>query len=104
MYERTCSIERAEAGADGFIFEPVVPLEMVVEKFGQTHVIMGSRVDCRTLTFGGKDEIKAEVDATLELAADCPGFVCAVGNHIPSNVPVENAQFYFEYLSDNWHR
>ncbi len=94
----------AEAGADGFCFEPMVPLKAVVEKYGRTHVVMGSDVDCRTLTFGGKDDIRAEVDASLKLAAECPGFVFAVGNHIPNNVPVENALFYFDHLSRNWRR
>jgi hypothetical protein len=28
----------------------------------------------------------------------------AVGNHIPSNVPVENALFYFDYLRRHWQR
>ena len=50
------------------------------------------------------EEIRAQVDATLEVAFDCPGFVFAVGNHIPSNVPVENALFYFDYLSSRWWR
>jgi len=94
----------ARAGADGFIFEPVVPLEKVVEKYGQTHVIMGSKLDCRTLTFGTREQIQAEIDATLPLARKCPGFFFAVGNHIPSNVPVENAMFYIEYLKRNWQR
>jgi uroporphyrinogen-III decarboxylase len=94
----------ARAGADGFIFEPVVPLEKVVEKYGQTHVIMGSKLDCRTLTFGTREQIQAEIDATLPLARKCPGFFFAVGNHIPSNVPVENAMFYIEYLKQNWSR
>ena len=94
----------ADAGADGFVFEPMVDLATVVRKFGRTHVIMGSMVDCRTLTFGTTDQIRAQVDRTLELAADCPGFVFAVGNHIPNNVPVENALFYFDHLSSNWQR
>jgi len=94
----------ADAGADGFIFEPLVDLEAVVGDFGGTHVIVGSKVDCRTLTFGTPEGIQAQVDATLELCADCPGFVFAVGNHVPSNVPVENALFYFDYLSSHWHR
>lgn len=45
-----------------------------------------------------------ELDATLEMAADCSGFVFAVGNHIPSNVPIENARFYIDYLRRNWVR
>ncbi len=94
----------ADAGADGFIFEPMVPLEHVVRDFGRTHVIVGSAVDCRTLTFADTDAIRAQVDATIALARDCPGFIAAVGNHIPSNVPVENALFYFEYLRAHWLR
>ncbi|MBN1285222.1 MAG: hypothetical protein JXB47_07485 [Anaerolineae bacterium] len=94
----------AAAGADGFIFEPVMPLEAVVKKYGQTHVVAASKVDCRTLAFGDKDAIRAEIDATLALAFDCPGFVFAVGNHIPSNVSFENAEFYIEYLRSRWHR
>lgn len=94
----------AEAGADGFIFEPMVSLDKVVEGYGKTHVIVGSKVDCRTLTMGTKEEIRAEIDATLPAAKECPGFMFAVGNHIPSNVPVDNATFYFEYLRKNWAR
>ncbi|MBI5094210.1 MAG: hypothetical protein HZB26_17445 [Candidatus Hydrogenedentes bacterium] len=94
----------AEAGADGFIFEPMVSLDAVVERFGKTHCIVGSKVDCRTLTYGSREEIQAQIDATLELAFDCPGFMCAVGNHIPSNVPVDNALFYLEYLRRRWRR
>lgn len=92
----------AEAGADGFIFESLIPLEEVVRRFGQSHVLIGSSVDCRTLTFGSHEDIRAEIDATLELARDCPGFFFAVGNHIPSNVPVENALFFFDYLQRHW--
>jgi len=94
----------AKAGADGFIFEPMVDLDTVVAKFGRTHVIVGSKVDARTLTFGTREQIKAQVDATLPLAFRCPGFIFAVGNHIPSNVPVENIVFYVEYLKQNWNR
>lgn len=92
----------AGAGADGFIFEPMLPLEPVVEQFGQTHVIISSKVDARTLTFGTRDQIKAEVDATVLLARKCRGFMFAVGNHIPSNVPVDNALYYFNYLRQHW--
>jgi hypothetical protein len=94
----------AEAGADGFIFEPLTDLDTVVARYGKTHVIVGSKVDCRTLTFADTKQIAAEIDATMALARDCPGFVCAVGNHIPSNVPVENALFYMEYLRKSWRR
>ena len=93
-----------EAGADGVIFEPLTNFERVVERCGKTHCIVSSKVDCRTLTFGTHDQIRAEIDATLEVAFDCPGFMFAVGNHIPSNVPVENARIYIDYLRQNWSR
>ena len=94
----------AAAGADGFIFEPMVPFDRMVERFGKTHVIIGSSVDCRTLTFGSREKIKAEIDASLALGMGCPGWFAAVGNHIASNVPIENALFYYNYLSANWKR
>ena len=94
----------AAAGADGFIFEPMVSLDAVAGKYGQSHVIVGSKVDCRTLTFGSPAQIQAEIDATLEAAFDCPGFMFAVGNHVPSNVPLDNALFYFDYLEKHWAR
>jgi hypothetical protein len=94
----------AAAGADGFIFEPITDLDYVVERYGKTKVIMGSHVDCRTLTFGKPEDIRREIDATLKVAFDCPGFVFAVGNHVPSNIPVDNARYYFDYLSKRWWR
>jgi hypothetical protein len=92
------------AGADALCFEALTPLGPVVERYGQSHAILSSKVDARTLTFGTADAIRAEVDATLALATRCAGLVVAVGNHIPSNVPVENALLYIEYLRSRWAR
>ena len=105
LYEGTEFVDDiVDAGAHGFIFEPTMSLDYVVEHYGNTHVIVGGKVDCRTLTFGNPEAIQSEIDATLAVAKDCPGFMFAVGNHIPSNIPVENALFYFDYLSTHWHR
>ena len=89
----------AAAGADGFIFEPMTSFRYAAEKHGRTRVIVGSEVDCRTLTFGSRDEIKAQVDASLRIGLRLPGWIAAVGNHIAPNVPVENALFYFDCLN-----
>jgi hypothetical protein len=94
----------AAAGADGFIFEPTTSLEYVVERYGKTHVIGASKVDCRTLTYGTKDEIRHEVEQTIALARGCPGFMVAVGNHLPANIPVDNTLFYMDYLRQKWDR
>lgn len=88
-----------EAGADGFCFEPTNDLEMMVRKYGKTHVLMGG-ADCRTLTFGKKDDIEKELRWVFSLARECPGFVFATGNHFPSNIPLENALFYFELVEE----
>ena len=93
-----------EAGADVLVFEPMMALEPVVAKYGGSHCLVASKVDARTLTFGTKAQIRAEIDATLSLASSCKGLILAVGNHIPSNVPIENARFYFDYLSTHWSR
>jgi len=91
-----------EAGADILVFEPMMAMEPVVAKYGQSHCLIASQVDARTLTFGNKAQIQAEIDATLALAPQCKGLMFAVGNHIPSNVPVENALFFIEYLNSHW--
>ncbi len=92
------------AGADGLIFEPMTDLRAIVSRWGQQIAIVGSLLDCRTLTWGSRDQIAAEIDGTLELARDCPGFVFAVGNHIPANVPIDSARFYLDYLRARWER
>ena len=93
-----------EAGADGFVFEPMIPLAPMATRLGRTHVLVGSCVDCRTLTHGSADDILREMDATFELAADCPGFVFAVGNHLPVNIPIERLELYFDHPQANWWR
>jgi len=87
----------ARAGADGFIFEPLTSLDRIVEGYGTTHVIVGN-ADCRILTFGTKDDIAAEVKRCMTLGKPCPGFIMAVGNHIPPNVPLDNALYYFDLV------
>ncbi len=94
----------ADAGADGFIFEPMMDFGRVVGQFGGTHVIVGSKVDARTLTFGTPDDIRRQVDATLDIAGDLPGFIFAVGNHLPANIPLDNAFAYIDHLRANWGR
>ncbi len=92
------------AGADALCFEPMTALEPVVARYGKSHCLLSSKVDARTLTFGSRDAIRAEVDATLALADRCAGLMVAVGNHMPPNIPIENALFYMEYLRARWGR
>lgn len=88
----------ANAGADGFIFEPCVDFAHMVDNFGQTHCLVGSFVDCRDLTFGKWEKVKADLDKTFKRLGDCKGAIVAVGNHLPPNIPETMLDRYFEYL------
>ena len=83
----------ATAGFHGFVFEPLTSLEVMVQKYGQTHVLVGN-ADTGILLRGSKAQIRAEVERCISLGRDCPGYFLAVGNHIPPNTPVENALYY----------
>ncbi|MBN8218424.1 MAG: hypothetical protein J0L75_17395 [Spirochaetes bacterium] len=94
----------AACGADGFIFEPSNDFDRFARDWGKTHAIIGSKVDCRTLTFGAWEAVRGEIDATLAAARGLPGHFMAVGNHIPANVPDEMCQRYMDYLRAHWAR
>ena len=88
----------AEAGADGLIFEPCMDFGHMVDRFGQTHCLVGSFVDCRDLTFGTWEKVRADIDRTFDRLRDCKGAILAVGNHLPANIPESMLDRYFEYL------
>jgi len=83
----------AAVGVHGFVLEPLTDLAYIVERYGQTHVIVGN-ADTRVLLTGSRDRIRAEVERCLALGRDCPGYFMCVGNHIPANTPVASALFY----------
>lgn len=91
----------ADAGADGLIFEPVNDFEYMVKNFGKTKCLVGSAVDCRDMTFGKWDKVKADMDTTFALADECAGLIVAVGNHIPANVSDDMCDKYIEYFRAN---
>ncbi len=93
----------AATGVHGFVFEPLTDLQTIVEKYGQTHVIIGN-ADTRILLSGSRAEIRAEVERCMTLGRDCPGFFMAVGNHIPANTPIENALYYNQVYEELCHR
>lgn len=94
-----------EAGADGFIFEPDMPFDWMVEHFGDSMCLIGSAVDCRDLAFRPWETVKASMDHTAELArAKCKGLVWAVGNHMPANITPAMMEQYISYLKTIWYR
>ena len=82
--------------------EPCTDMAYIAKHYGKTHAFVGN-ADCRILTYGTKEEIRREVERCVTIGKECPGFFIAVGNHIPANVPVENALYYnqvFESLRE----
>ena len=85
----------AACGVNGFVMEPVTDMAYVAEKYGKTHVFVGN-AETSILLSGTRDDIEREVRRCMDIGKKCPGFIMAVGNHIPANTPVENALWYNE--------
>jgi hypothetical protein len=88
----------AEAGADGLMFEPMTDFEFMVERFGSSHCLVGSCVDCRDLTLGHWDQAKADIERTFQLLERCKGAIVATGNHLPANIPDDVMDRYIAEL------
>jgi uroporphyrinogen-III decarboxylase len=76
--------------------------DKIVRALGGSHFLAGSKVDCRTMAFGTWAQVQAEIDATLALTRGLPGYMFAVGNHIPANVTDERCLQFMEYLRHRW--
>jgi hypothetical protein len=87
-----------KAGADGLSFEPCNDFSFMVERFGASHCLVGSCVDCRDLTFGTWEDVRREINLTIELLAKCKGAIIVVGNHLPSNISDEMLNLYLGEL------
>ncbi|GAA0247065.1 hypothetical protein GCM10008922_04890 [Faecalicatena contorta] len=83
----------ASCGINGFVMEPTTDMEYICKKYGQTHSIIGN-ADTRILLKGSKEDIEREVKRCTDLGRNCPGYFLAVGNHIPSNTPLDNCLWY----------
>lgn len=85
----------ADCHFDGFVLEPTTDMAYIAEKYGKTHSFIGN-ADTRILLSGSREDIENEVKRCMDIGKKCPGFIMAVGNHIPANTPVENALWYNE--------
>lgn len=85
----------AACGAHGFVMEPTTDMAGFAERYGKDHVFVGN-ADTRILLSGTKEDIRAEVRRCMDIGKRYPGFFMAVGNHIPSNTPVDHCLWYNE--------
>nr|WP_285962834.1 uroporphyrinogen decarboxylase family protein [Oscillatoria laete-virens] len=84
-----------ECGARTLVMEPCSDMASFAKKYGKTHGFIGN-ADTRILLRGNRDEIRAEVKRCMDIGRDCPGFIMAVGNHIPANTPIDSCLWYQE--------
>ncbi len=85
----------AATGVNGFVMEPMTDMQYIADKYGKTHTFVGN-ADTRVLLSGTKDDIYNEVKRCMDIGKKHPGFIMAVGNHIPANTPIDNALWYNE--------
>ncbi len=88
-----------DCGASCLVMEPTTDMAAFAETYGKTHSFIGN-ADTRILLNGTKEMIRAEVERCIDIGRKCPGFIMAVGNHIPPNTPVENALYYNEVFEE----
>lgn len=88
-----------ESGADGYAeidAQAGMNVKDLRDKFGHKIVLFGN-VDCaKTLVYGIKEEIFAEVKDCIQNAAHGGGFILASSNSIHYNVPAENLLYMIE--------
>jgi uroporphyrinogen-III decarboxylase len=87
----------AACGINGFVLEPTTDMAYIARQHGKIHSFCGN-ADTRILLNGTKEEIYAEVKRCMDIGKRYPGFFMAVGNHIPSNTPVDAALCYDEVV------
>lgn len=86
-------------GPHALVMEPTTDMALVAETYGDRIAFVGN-ADTRILLSGTKEQIRAEVQRCMDIGKSCPGFIMAVGNHIPANTPVENALYYNEVYEE----
>lgn len=89
----------ADCGVNCFVLEPLTDMQYIADKYGKTHSFIGN-ADTRILLTGTKDDIYAEVKRCMDIGKKYPGFIIAVGNHIPPNTPVDNCMYYNDYYME----
>jgi hypothetical protein len=85
----------AGCGVNCFVLEPLTDMAYIAEKYGKTHSFIGN-ADTRILLSGNMEAIYSEVKRCMDIGKKYPGFIMAVGNHIPANTPVDACLYYDE--------
>jgi len=84
-----------QCGAHAVVMEPCSDMKLFAAEYGDRIGFVGN-ADTRILLQGGKNQIFEEVKRCMDIGKRCPGYILAVGNHIPQNTPVQHALWYDE--------
>ena len=82
-----------DLGVNSVVMEPCNDIFRFAETYGDRTGFVGG-MDCRTLTYSSKEDIKAQMEKLMVLGHRYPGFMLAVGNHLSVDVPVDRALYY----------
>ena len=88
--------DMVDCGVNSFVLEPLTDMQYIADKYGKTHSFIGN-ADTRALLYGTKEDIYNEVKRCMDIGKKYPGFIMAVGNHIPPNTPVDSCMYYNDY-------
>lgn len=83
----------ADWGVDAVVMEPTCDIRKFLTRHGKHCGAVGG-MDCRDLMSKSDAEIEREMRDLMAFGKQFPGFMLAVGNHIPNNVPVDKALLY----------
>jgi len=89
----------ADCGVNCFVLEPLTDMQYIADKYGKTHSFIGN-ADTRVLLSGTKEDIYNEVKRCMDIGKKYPGFIMAVGNHIPPNTPVDSCLYYNDFYME----
>jgi uroporphyrinogen-III decarboxylase len=82
-------------GIHGIQIDTSNDLQSVLERYGDDHAVVGN-IDTQILTWGGYEEIKAEVGRCAELGKRYPGYMFKAAGDLPHNIPMANIEAYVE--------
>ena len=72
-------------------------LQSIKEKFGQRFCIIGNIDSSRTLPFGSKEDVRAEVKEAIDIAIPGGGYVLASDHSLHDGIPIENMTELFSF-------
>lgn len=84
----------AKLGPAGFFMDDMVDFERMAEMLGETHFLLGG-AKVNALTFGSHEDIDKDINRCLDIGKKCRSHIINCSGQIMANVPIENADYYF---------